>query len=124
LLRREDLLELGLDLLLELGDLLRLLVSQVQPLGHESRDQMEPATGTTGAAKLALARRAAGTATVLAATALTTLARRTIGGTLLPAGSHGKGGNREDADDRKKCRKTPHGKLLNKSLGTGNEQGF
>jgi hypothetical protein len=106
LLGREDLVELGLGLLLKFGNLLDLVVGQVQFLDDEGRQQMESAATTTGTAPAARTgtARAAGTTVVLAAGTW-----RTVGGTFLRGRPHGKGGNRQDAEDRKESRKTPHG---------------
>jgi hypothetical protein len=99
LLARQDLVELGLRLLLKFGDLLYLIVGQVQLIGHEAREQVEPGR-TSRSTATAWPTRTAGSAAVRTATTLTALAWRTIRGALLCGGSHGKGGKREDAEDR------------------------
>jgi hypothetical protein len=100
LLGRQDLVELGLGLPFKLRDLFHLLVGQVQSLGHEAREQMEPTTRSTRTARapgMVRGRRAAGTATLVIPGT-----RRTAWRALLRARSQGKGGNRQDAEDRKK----------------------
>jgi hypothetical protein len=96
LLGREDLIELGLGLFFQVGNLFLLLVGKLQLLGREAGNQMESAARTA---------RATGTAwTTLA------LASRTAGGRpFLPIGSHHKGGHRQHTNHHQQRGKTSHG---------------
>jgi len=86
LLGRQDLAEFGLGLFLKFGNLFLLICRKVHLLDRKTRDQMEPARGTAGAARATTAR---------------TTARRTTrtarGGTVLCGRLQGKGGNRDEA---------------------------
>ena len=103
--RRQDLIELGLGLLFERGNLLLLIRREVQPLDDETWQHVESATrptGTTWAARSISVWRGAGAliarATLIAgaAGAITT---RTAGRAILGGSPQGDGGNRDDADD-------------------------
>jgi hypothetical protein len=114
LLGRQDLVQLGLGLLFKFGDLLDLVVAQFQSLGNESRQQMEPAARTTSAARTTRA----GTAAVLAPWAWRSVVRALLGDR-----TDRKGGNRQDAKDRKRRRESPHGKTpQQENPGTGSLQ--
>lgn len=86
LLGRQDLIELGLGLFFEFGNLFLLIFREAHLLDRERRDQMEPSNGTTWAARTPTA--------------------RTARGTVLCGRLHGKGGNRDDAENHNECWKT------------------
>jgi hypothetical protein len=95
LLGRQDLIELGLGLFFEFGELFLLIFRELHLLGDETREQVEPATRSTGTIPV---RRASGTS-----------AARTARGTVLRSCLHGNGGNCDDAESRNECWKTSHG---------------
>jgi hypothetical protein len=92
LLGRQDLIELGLGVFFEFCNLLLLVFREVQLLDRERRDQMEPATGSTTAAR-----------------STGTTAAWTARGTVLRSRSHGCGSNYDDAKNHDECGKTSHG---------------
>jgi len=98
LLGSQDLVEFGLGLFFEFGNLFLLVFREVQLLDRERRDQMEPAAVTTRTARAIPRRRAAGITSV-----------RTTTGIVLRSRSHGNGGNCDDAEDHDECWKTSHG---------------
>jgi hypothetical protein len=90
LLRSQDLLQLGLDLFFEIGNLLLLVLGQVQLILREARNEMEPAAGAaTTTRTAALTTTGSAARSTLAATA----ARRAV----LCQQLHGNQGNRDHA---------------------------
>ena len=108
---RQNLIELGLGLFFECVNLFPLIGREMQLLGLETREQMKPSTRTTRASLTART-----TGAILSRRAAVTAAVRTVRRTILGTRAHGKGGNRNDAENCNKRWKPSHGNLLIKRI--------
>ena len=95
LLGSQNLIELGLGLFFEIGNLFLLIFREFHLLDDETREQMEPAARSTGTIPV---RRVSGTTVAW-----------TARGTVLCSCSHGNGGNCDDAENHNEYWETSHG---------------
>jgi hypothetical protein len=112
LLGRENFLELGFRLFLELGDPFLLIRGELEFFGHELRKEVEPVACSPGSARNA--RSATGTTPSAGTSRATTILRRRTSRPVIRQRSCGKNGRGENPQRNNEQSETCHGQLLSR----------